>query len=615
MPSPFGGGQLPLTAYFGPRSSQSTGSRRSGRSAEGQTPAKRKDSPGGEKAVARLKKKQKQNENETLNETLTKNRGQRSLADALKAQGSTSRKKDSPPLASVSSVAREIDRDDGDSLRVPPLRQDGAMIPPGEVVCGGPPAGSSAMLLRDRTPTTPTRHYRLHRTLAIASLPSPPLTAPTAKHLRRVRHEQEVPHPESSNAAHQHNAGHREDPSHAGATCAQVVGNKDAIVLRYPHNGGKAAMLPPALPLKAPSSHMPIRPPLQHPRSSSSDKWVPSSQARELSLSPRKDWKRKDASDSLPHTPVDHTGQVVPSSQSNERELQLSDVLPPASDIYKTPASPLHVDGLPLSTLVPLVEDSPDPLEEGDLAAALPSREVVESSQSQYENEISSAWAETLSARQAALSWDRNGEESSAPSSPKRSNESQGYDANDEFSQSQDAQSQPSTFTPSDPITSPFHTPSRRRSQESAESYPVEPYLRTPSQLRAFVHMFDERDDTGNVLLSTTDDGEADSPAASPSPSSRRMTRPDQSEATPERSRGTKRPLRDLTPPCSYAERPPRSRRRGSEEDLDPSQRRADDSDPDLSSGSSSPSLVFPTPVREFFEMYDESQESQVSPS
>ncbi|KAL7282212.1 hypothetical protein ACG7TL_003681 [Trametes sanguinea] len=342
-----------------------------------------------------------------------------------------------------------------------------------------------------------------------------------------------------------------------------VVGNKDAIVLRYPHNGGKAAMLPPALPLKVPSSHMPIRPPLRHPRSSSSDKWVPSSQARELSLSPRKDWKRKDASDSLPHTPVDHTGQVVPSSQSNERELQLSDVLPPASDIYKTPASPLHVDGLPLSPLVPLVEDSPDPLEEGDLAAALPSREVVESSQ----------------------------------------RIEMGYDANDEFSQSQDAQSQPSTFTPSDPITSPFHTPSRRRSQESAESYPVEPYLRTPSQLRAFVHMFDERDDTGNVLLSTTDDGEADSPAASPSPSSRRMTRPDQSEATPERSRGTKRPLRDLTPPCSYAERPPRSRRRGSEEDLDPSQRRADDSDPDLSSGSSSPSLVFPTPVREFFEI------------
>ncbi|KAL7282211.1 hypothetical protein ACG7TL_003680 [Trametes sanguinea] len=129
MPSPFGGGQLPLTAYFGPRSSQSTGSRRSGRSAEGQTPAKRKDSPGGEQAVARPKKKQKQNENETP----TKNRGQRSLADALKAQGSTSRKKDSPPLASVSSVAREIDRDDGDSLRVPPLRQDGAMIPPGDV--------------------------------------------------------------------------------------------------------------------------------------------------------------------------------------------------------------------------------------------------------------------------------------------------------------------------------------------------------------------------------------------------------------------------------------------------------------------------------------------------
>ncbi|KAI9066387.1 hypothetical protein FKP32DRAFT_1565877 [Trametes sanguinea] len=347
---------------------------------------------------------------------------------------------------------------------------------------------------------------------------------------------------------------------------------------------------------------MPIRPPIRPSRSSSSDKWVPSSQARELSLSPRKDWKRRD-SDSLPHTPVEHPSQVVPSSQSSERELQLSDILPPVPDVYKTPDSPLQADGSPLSPLVPLAKDGLDPLEEGDLAAGLPSLEVVESSQSQFENEISPTWAETLSARQAALSWcaSKPDEENSASSSPKRSIESQGYDANDEYSQSQDAQSQPSTFTPSAPITSPFHTPSRRRDPDAAESYPVEPYLRTPSQLRDFVHMFDERDDTGNSLTSIRDDGEADSPPASPSPSSRRMARAGQDE--------------DLTPPCSYAERPPRSRRRGSEEELGPSQNSADEFDPDFSSRSSPPSLVLPTPAREFLEMYDESQESQAPPS
>ncbi|CDO74629.1 hypothetical protein BN946_scf184325.g16 [Trametes cinnabarina] len=369
-------------------------------------------------------------------------------------------------------------------------------------------------------------------------------------------------------------------------------------------------MLPPALPSKATSS-MPVRP-IRPPRSSSSDKWVPSSQTRELSLSPRKDWKLKGNSGSLPHTPVDHATQVVPSSQSNERELQLPD-LPSLPDVCRTPDSPLRMEGSPLSPLLPLEGTGPDPLDGRALAAGLPSPQVVESSQSQFENDISSAWAETISARHAALTWSNEGEEAGTPSSPNRPVDSQGYDANDEYSQFQDTSSQPSTSTPSELIKSPFRTPSRRRGKEPAESYPVEPYLRTPSQLRDFVQMFDKRDELGNPLSSGEEESEAHSRpvSPSPSPSTRRAAPSGHGQGMPGTILRTKRRMRHASPPSSYAERPPRSRRRGSEEDLDPSQQCAEDFHPDSISDSSSSVWAIPTPAREFLDMYDESQDSQ----
>lgn len=157
-------------------------------------------------------------------------------------------------------------------------------------------------------------------------------------------------------------------------------------------------MLPPPLPPKASSSTMPTRPLLRRPHSSSSDRWVPSSQTQELSI-PKESQKHAD----VPHTPVDQKTQIVPSSQSHEREMRISDVLPPMSDIYKTPASPLKRTSSPVSPLLPDSDEGVHP-PTGYFAAGQSSPRFVQSSQSQSEHDLTSSWAEMLGTRQAALS-------------------------------------------------------------------------------------------------------------------------------------------------------------------------------------------------------------------
>ena len=163
-------------------------------------------------------------------------------------------------------------------------------------------------------------------------------------------------------------------------------------------------MPPPPLPYKPSSAIMPARTIPRSPRSSSSDKWVPSSQTQELSISPPKGRRTMDMSPAVPHTPIDHGTQVIPSSQSNERELQMSDVFPSAVSpgIYATPASPLQASTLPASLSLPGRDDDTDSPETG-IEAGSPRHEIVESSQSQYEHEISPGWAEIIASRKAAL--------------------------------------------------------------------------------------------------------------------------------------------------------------------------------------------------------------------
>ncbi|KAI0332451.1 hypothetical protein GY45DRAFT_1299022 [Cubamyces sp. BRFM 1775] len=186
-----------------------------------------------------------------------------------------------------------------------------------------------------------------------------------------------------------------------------------------------------------------------------------------------------------------------------------------------TPASPLEANSLPTSPLLPERDDDPDPLET-EFKAGLPRHEVVESSQSQYENEISSEWADVMAARKANLSGPRyEDDKDMVPSSPTRPIRSQDYDANDEYSQSQDACSEPSTFGPSGPHTSPLRPVSQYT--DSTDSYNPTPYPITPSQVRRFVNMFENRDESGNELPGFEEDDRSRS--VSPSPTSRRTPR------------------------------------------------------------------------------------------
>ncbi|KAI0356505.1 hypothetical protein OH77DRAFT_1401123 [Trametes cingulata] len=296
---------------------------------------------------------------------------------------------------------------------------------------------------------------------------------------------------------------------------------------------------------------------------------------------------------------MDQGSQVVPSSQSNERELRISDVLPPATDLYKTPASPLRPNDTPITPLVPDAES--------DATPGSPSKGIVESSQSQSEHDITALMAETLSARQSTLSWygGKHDLPDHTPSSPPRPAESQDYDANDEYSQSQSqSQSQASTFSsPTRPSASSQYTQYTDSLGSSLDPYPI-----TPSQVRRFKDMFEGRDEYGNELAQASPGGRSqggrarsESRSPSPSPSARRVARRDGSSpsSTP-RGRAAGAPLS-----YSYAERPSRSRM------LDEDVLEGTEDEPSQPLGNSQVPVEesqFPTPVRHFLDMFDGSQ-------
>ncbi|KAI0676998.1 hypothetical protein C8Q78DRAFT_59323 [Trametes maxima] len=280
-------------------------------------------------------------------------------------------------------------------------------------------------------------------------------------------------------------------------------------------------MPPPSLPRKANPSAMPSRRAFRSPPSRSSDDWVPSSQPHETSIPRPERANDTEASGSVPCTPVDQSSQIVPSSQSNERELRIPEGQPTISDIPRVPAAALSHDSFfPLSMTDS--EDRHSPSQDG-FTGEFPSPTFVESSQSQYEHDLTASHAEMIDARRTALLWGKEAEPASIPSSsPPRPVESQDYYANDEYSQSQDTCSQPSTFGSSQPPAS-----SSRISSQSG-TYDEMSYPQTPSQLRHFTDMFLNRDEFGNELPQSGAEGGGSTTrprSVSPSPTSRKKPR------------------------------------------------------------------------------------------
>lgn len=186
-------------------------------------------------------------------------------------------------------------------------------------------------------------------------------------------------------------------------------------------------------------------------------------------------------------------------------------------------------------------------------------------------------------------------------SSPPRPAASQDYDAQDEYSQSEEGYSQASTFGHSQHPSSPFQAASQFTDASNSSSYT--PYPETPPQFRDFLGMFENRDEFGNEL---------------PPPPDRLSRPPSPSPSTGQRARLHDR---NATSPPSHTYGPPSSRR-SELEDAEPdlldeildsqfgnSQSHLEDSD----YGSSSLPEVYPTPVRDFLDMFEESQQSQAA--
>ncbi|KAI0824655.1 hypothetical protein BC628DRAFT_1410783 [Trametes gibbosa] len=272
----------------------------------------------------------------------------------------------------------------------------------------------------------------------------------------------------------------------------------------------------------------------------------------------------------------------------------MSDVLDMAPDVCRTPDSPLQRCRSPVS---PSLLDSEA---ERDTVVSPPSPDFVESSQSQSEHELSASWAEVIGLRRAALM--RYGQSVNlydySPSSPSRPAESQDYDAHDEYSQSQGSYSQASTFAHSELHSSPLCGASQFTDASSSSS--LTPYSEVPSQFLDFLSMFENRDEFGNELLAPV---EGLSRSAFAPPITREQTRSDECSraSPPSHAYGSpSSPRRDLEDAA-----PGSSDEVMEESQLGESQDYAEDSD----YGSSDIPDVYPTPVRDFLAMFEESQQ------
>nr|VWO94742.1 C2H2-type domain-containing protein [Ganoderma boninense] len=589
MPLSVGGGQLPLSAFF--TSSGSSGKR----STKPKVASKRKESPVRAQAGQLPRKKRKQKENVTpsgdqIIENATPNLDSPPSASKTRRRQSSNEETESGEVDALMELVDGAEASESATHSLIDLTIDGP-----DIIKASAPKHAHNLNTPPLTPDAQSRHRDFN---SITSLPSPPLTAPDVKRGRKKRDEEnddqediqelsQVPATDRGTRLGTVKVQNIDKPS-LGGTTSQVLSVENNVPCSLPSSqSSRDLMPPPPLPLKVflSSSSQSTTVPMSHPalsyrlRPTSSQDWVPSSQTQELSI-PR----YEDIQDDQPSSTVrlGHRGrssQVIPSSQLSERELELFH----GSSARNSSSSPVLADrpGELGSVSGPM-----SPTKDRDTDGSI-TPEIVESSQSQFETEITAAWAEILATRREALRRPKeNG--SGLSSSPPRVVQTQDYDAESEWSPSIDEVSQSLTM---DLRTSPLEAPSQLPSAGSSGSYAgsdSESYFALPSQMRRFLETFEGRDEDGNEL--PHDVGARPARPRSSSPRHHGEHEPHQRGRHPSLlSSETQRETWDAitaSPPAIPKE---------------------DFADGESSYGSSLPSTM-PTPLRNFLEMFPDTQ-------
>ncbi|KAM5534894.1 hypothetical protein V8D89_011449 [Ganoderma adspersum] len=602
MPLSVGGGQLPLSAFFGSESSGPSGKR----AAKPKLSSKRKGSPVRQKTTEPARKKRKHKENLTPSGDQNLENGTHNLESAP-GTSKPRRRQSSSTEMEVEELDALLDLADG----------VGVNMSPRDALIGPSVDGSDGIIditapkhphNLDTHTLTPEALDRRQDFASITSLPSPPLTAPDAKRGRKKHDDEDKREdilvlPQVTSIDQGNRIGPVDvknidkHPSSSSPSQAHTVGHNAPCSPRSSQSG-RDLMPPPPLPLKVllsssdPQSaalSMP-RPALsRRPRSISSEKWVPSSQTQELSIPRYEDMQDDQPANEVPLGRRRRVSQVIPSSQLCEKELEVLHSSP--ARIFSS--SPVLVDrpGELVSTSTPATS-AMDGGPEGPIT-----HEIVQSSQSQFETEITAAWAETLAVRREALRWPKKTSPSlpsSSSSSPPRAVETQDYDAESEWSPSIDEVSQSLTM---DPRTSPLQPASQLPSAGPSSSYVGSHSVShsvLPSQMHQFLETFEGRDDNGNELPRDVGVGPVRS-----CPSSPRY----------DRGRSPRQRRREMSLVSSESQR----ERWDAITASPPAIPRDYVSDGGSSYGSSFPSTM-PTPLRNFLEMFPDTQ-TQVEPS
>ncbi|EJF62854.1 hypothetical protein DICSQDRAFT_179560 [Dichomitus squalens LYAD-421 SS1] len=482
MPLSVGGGQLPVSAFFGSSAN---------RSAKPQL--KRRHSSPRQQAVPPKKRKQKEN--------LTPS-GSRNIGHVVAKTTGHDVGSSQPRPRRSTGTANEVDMGTARVEKEKPTLENGLNGPPSKADSGcavidltddrpGDIVPQPRPVYRLETPPlTPEGRGRRRDLGSIVSLPSPPLTAHDARKLRKRGNDSEKQEENVQKLPHAL-VDHDASPGAAGVKASmqasqssgtplqdQTIEHKDPCSLTRPTND-RDLMPPPPLPFKAllhssPASSLTMptlsSSPAYRPHPSSPIRWVPSSQTQELSIPRITGLPDRHSSDETRRGRRRSATQVVPSSQPDERELELPSGSSDHCDVHQLRACEARPGPNPLQA---------SDTDEGHAHDTSPG-ELIESSQSQFEVEITPAWAERIATRRAELCGSKQeqqaGGSSLSPSSPPRAAETQDYDAESEYSSSVDEVSQSSVSGQSGPRSS------------------------TPSQYRRFCEMFEGRDDDGNEL-------------------------------------------------------------------------------------------------------------------
>ncbi|KAI0774025.1 hypothetical protein C8Q74DRAFT_1368544 [Fomes fomentarius] len=486
MPLSVGGGQLPISAFFGSSVPSSTRTSKTGNPSR-ISPGKRKDPPAApDQHTEPPKKKAKQKENlapskrgSSLNfhESEYLEDGTRSQARRSPGGKPTGGEKTTGDVAQNSEGGNPLSTVVDDSRTN--IAWGSSPSNPTHAEPNDHQSPLNVLARLDTPPLTPVRIECRRDVLSSNSLPSPPLTAPNSKRPRKMS-DAEVSCP--AGAALQPALYASPDapfhpPSSSGT--ASERRDKDPFTALQPQSS-REFMPPPPLPLKVPLPPA-MSTPTFHYRKPSSEDWVPSSQTQELCIPGDEDSQDAPLSGCAARTVSDYASQVVPSSQSQERELEIP---------HSQPVNRLRTSLSPLRIEPPARESHANPAgtDSVDNGGEMPSPEIVESSQSQIEVEITQEWAAIIGSRLAEFRGGR--------STPSREPTSQGYDAQDEYS----SDSQPSVFSLSDIRTSPLRAPSQWSESSASYDSDSQPTAPTPPQVRRFRDMFKGRDEYGNML-------------------------------------------------------------------------------------------------------------------